>query len=109
MNDAQIPAELATEQQQALHAEQQAQKRLLEQEQQRLDRSKRLRDSLKSLAGNADFEFWMTNYLKGDVEIKLKQLEKVAIEDLPLARQRWIDAKGMLSDLQEAVAEAREN
>lgn len=108
MNEAQIPADLAAEQQQTLNAEQQAQRRLQELEQQRIARSNRLRDSLKSLAGNADFEYWMTNYLKGDVEIKLEQLEKVAIEDLPLARQRWIDAKNMLADLQEAVREARE-
>jgi hypothetical protein len=108
MNDAQIPADLANEQQQALANEQAAQKRLQEQEQQRLDRSKRLRDSLKSLAGNADFEFWMTEYLAADVELKLEQLANVAVQDLPLARQRWLDAKNMLEDIQEAVADARE-
>lgn len=108
MNEAQIPADLAAEQQQAIHAEQQARQKLEAQEQQRLEHSKRLRDSLKSLAGNADFEHWMTHYLAADVAIKLEQFEKVAITDLPLARQRWIDAKNMLEDIQEAVAEARE-
>lgn len=108
MNEAQIPADLAAEQQRAINAEQQAHQRLAAEEQQRLTQAKRLRDSLKSLAGNADFEFWMTDYLAGDVAIKLEQLEKVAIPDLPLARQRWLDAKSMLEDIQKAVREARE-
>jgi len=108
MNDAQIPADLASEQQIALHAELQANRRLQEQEQQRLNRSKRLRDSLKSLAGNADFEFWMTDYLAGDVAIKLNQVALCATDDLPLARQRWLDAKAMLEDIQNAVCDSRE-
>lgn len=108
MNDAQIPADLAAEQQHALHAEQQARKRLQEQEQQRLDRSKRLIDSLDSLAGNADFEFWMTDYLKRDVDIKLAQLATCPVPDLLLARQRWLDAKAMLEDIQTAVRESHE-
>jgi len=109
MNDAQIPADLAAEQQQALANEQAAQKRLQEQEQQRLDRSKRLRDSLKSLAGNADFEYWMTNYLAADVALKLEDLEVCHHDHLERARQRWLDAKNMLEDIQEAVADARKN
>lgn len=107
MNDPQIPADLATEQQMALHAEQQARKRLQEQEQQRLDRDKRLRDSLRSLAGNADFEFWMADYLKTDITLKLQQLATCPSADLPLARQRWLDAKAMLDDLQAAITDAR--
>lgn len=108
MNDAQIPADLAAEQQQTLHAEQQAQKRLQELEQQRLDRSQRLRDSLDSLADNADFELWITDYLAGDVAIKLAQLATCPVPDLPLARQRWLDAKAMLEDIQRAVRESHE-
>ena len=108
MNDAQIPADLAAEQQQRLAAEQQAHQRLRDQEQQRLDRAKRLSDSLHSLAGNADFEFWMTDYLQGDMELKLAQLATCPTADLPLARQRWLDAKAMLEDIRNAVHESLE-
>lgn len=108
MNDAQIPADLAAEQQQAFHIEEQARKRLLEQEQQRLDRAKRLTDALDSLADNADFEYWITNYLKGDVELKLGQLATCPVPDLALARQRWLDAKAMLEDIQTAVRESHD-
>lgn len=108
MNIPQIPADLAAEQQHALHAEQQAHQRLRDQEQQRLDRTKRLRDSLRSLAGNADFEFWLTDYLKTDITLKLQQLATCPSADLPLARQRWLDAQEMLDDLTEALREARE-
>lgn len=108
MNDPQIPAELAAEQQQTIHTEHQALQKLAAEEQQRLDQSKRLRDSLKSIAGNADFEHWMTTYLAGDVAIKLQQMALCPVEDIPLARQRWLDAKNMLADLQQAVTEARE-
>ncbi len=106
MNVPQIPADLADEFA-TLHAEQQAHQRLRDQEQQRLDRTKRLRDSLKSLAGNADFEFWMSDYLKTDIALKLQQLATCPSADLPLARQRWLDAKEMLDDLQAAITDAR--
>lgn len=108
MSDPQIPADLEAEQQRAAAAERHAQERLQAQEQERIDRSNRLRDSLKSLAGNADFEYWMTDYLKGDVAIKLKQLATCPIPDLPLARQRWLDAQAMLTDIQAACREAVE-
>lgn len=99
MNTAQIPAELA---------EQAALERLNEQQQRCLDQTKRLKASLKSLAGNADFEHWFTHYLAADVELKLQQLEKCHVDDLPLARQRWMDAKNMLKDIAEAIQEAQE-
>lgn len=106
MNDALIPADLEAEQQHSLALERQALRTLQQQEQQRQDRLQRLDDSLRSLAGNADFEFWISQYLAGDVALKLDQLASSPVSDLPLARQRWLDAKALLEDIQTAVREA---
>lgn len=98
-----LPLELEAEHQQTLATERQALLKLQQQEQLRQDHLRRLDDSLRSLAGNADFEYWLSVYLAGDVALKLDQLATCPVADLPLARQRWLDARSQLEDIQQAV------
>jgi len=93
-------------------SELEAEKRLLQAEQERIQSAKRRRDSLTALAGNADFiNGWINGYLVDDRDEKLRQLETCLVEDLPIARQRYLDAKAMLeaicTDIADICATAR--
>lgn len=65
----------------------------------------RLEASLRSLRGNPDFLFWINDYFGTDVTIKLQQLRDATADNLPMARQRWLDAEQMLNDLREVASE----
>lgn len=89
-----------------LPAELEAEKRLQQAEQERIHIAKRRRDSLAALAGNADFiNAWVNGYLADDRDEKLRQLENCPVEDLPIARQRYLDAKAMLIDIRLEIDE----
>jgi hypothetical protein len=87
-------------------SELEAEKRLLQAEQERIQSAKRRRDSLAALAGNADFiNAWVNGYLADDRDEKLRQLEDCAVVDLPIARQRYLDAKAMLEAIRSDIAD----
>lgn len=89
-----------------LPAELEAEKRLQQAEQERQHAAKRRRDSLIALAGNADFiSAWVNGYLADDRDEKLRQLETCPVVDLPIARQRYLDAKGMLESIRAEISD----
>lgn len=49
--------------------------------------------ALLALATNSHFiDLWVNGYMVGDIDNKLQQLSTCHIDDLPVARQRWLDA-----------------
>lgn len=92
-----IPADLDD------RAQHEAEKRLQAIQKARQDEQARLAASLRTLRGNPDFAVWIEDYFGKDVEIKLDQLRRCPVEDLPVARQRWADAVQMLADLREVA------
>lgn len=101
MDTPEIPADLSDPV--AWQKEQAAEQRIAQDERQRLDILRRLEASLNSLRSNPDFAVWINDFFAKDVELKLEQLRQCHIDNLPLARQRWLDAEGMLKDLRQIL------
>ena len=56
--------------------------------------------AIRSLATNPTFrECWLEGYMVEDIENKLQQLRTAAVEDLAVARQRWLDAEAAYNQL----------
>lgn len=60
--------------------------------------------ALQSLATNPTFrELWIEGYMREDMETKLQQLRKCSVEDLPIARQRWLDAENAYREIKRDI------
>lgn len=66
-----------------------------------LQRAEALRQlALRDLATNSAFmDIFVHGYLKENEANALAQLATVPVPDLPIARQRWLDAKALREDL----------
>jgi hypothetical protein len=101
MDTPEIPADLSDPA--AWHKEQAAEQRIAQEERQRLAELRRLEASLNSLRSNPDFAAWINDFFGKDVNNKLEQLRTCHADNLPLARQRWLDAEGMLTALRQIL------
>lgn len=101
MDTPEIPADLSDPS--AWQKEQDAERRIAQKEKHRLDELRRLEASLNALRSNPDFAAWVNDFFAKDVELKLEQLRHCHADTLPLARQRWMDAEGMLKALRQIL------